>query len=347
VEQVVAGRVRELLPSNGAGGIGVAVRIDRRTLFFNYGYADLATQRPVTSETLFNLGSVAKTFDATLLAHAVQQGELSFDDPVAKHVVELQGGGDIRRVTLGQLASFTSGLFLPQDHPPWPEETFTQAGFLASLNRWKAEKGHQPGRQVIHAQSGFVLLHVALERRFAMPFGELMEQRLLKPLGLASTTLPVPPADPLTSPRGQLPIALLSRAVQGYANDGTLTGGPGDLQGYYHWLGAGQMYSSARDMAVFLAANLGELPDHRSIQEAMKVTQKGILRFGKRSMGAMAWERHQFAREIVERYGGLNNATATIAMIPARKLGIVILCNRGGPPVGTVARDILLRLATP
>jgi beta-lactamase class C len=77
----------------------------------------------------------------------------------------------------------------------------------------------------------------------------------------------------------------------------------------------------------------------------MMVAQKGVLRFGRHSVGAMAWERHQFAKEIVERYGGLNNATATIAMIPAHKLGIVILCNRGGPPVGTVARGILLRLA--
>jgi beta-lactamase class C len=48
------------------------------------------------------------------------------------------------------------------------------------------------------------------------------------------------------------------RAVQGYALDGTPIGGPGDLQGYYHWLGTGQIYASARDMAVFLAANLGK-----------------------------------------------------------------------------------------
>ena len=54
--------------------------------------------------------SVGKVFATTLLAQAVKQGELSLDDPVAKYVTELQRGGDIRRITLGQLASHTSGL---------------------------------------------------------------------------------------------------------------------------------------------------------------------------------------------------------------------------------------------
>jgi beta-lactamase class C len=58
-------------------------------------------------------------FEATLLAQAVRNGHLRLDDPVAKYVVELQQGGDIRQVTLGQLATHTSGLLLPQDHPPW------------------------------------------------------------------------------------------------------------------------------------------------------------------------------------------------------------------------------------
>jgi beta-lactamase class C len=86
------------------------VRIDGKTEFFNYGLADAAENRPVTSDSIFNLASVGKLFATTLLAQAVKQGELSLDDPVAKYVTELERGGDIRRVTLGQLASHTSGL---------------------------------------------------------------------------------------------------------------------------------------------------------------------------------------------------------------------------------------------
>ena len=50
------------------------------------------------------------------------------------------------------------------------------------------------------------------------------------------------------------------RAVQGYSERGEPLGEPGSQESYYRWPGTGQMYSSARDMAVFLAANLGELP---------------------------------------------------------------------------------------
>ena len=345
VERLVERHVRDVLPAHGEGGAAVAVRIAGRTLFFNYGYADRANNRLVTSDTLFNLGSVAKVFDAVLLTQAAQQGELAFEDQAAKHVTELQRGGDIRHVTLRQLASFTSGLVLPHDGPPWTAEPFTPDTFIAYLNKWKAQPGLTPGKQVRHTHSNYVLLRLALERRFSISIADLMEQRLFKPLGLTSTLLPVPSADPHRYPRGELPAVVRSRAVQGYDEDGTMIGQPGDLQGFYHWIGAGQMYSSARDMAVMLAANLGELPGHQPLQQAMRLAQQGVLAFGERSVGALAWESHrQDGWEIIERYGGLNNASATIAMIPERKVGVVILCNHSHD-VATAGQKILLGLA--
>ena len=102
VEQIVAQKVQPILPENGGGGgVAVAVRIDGKTAFFNYGLADVAKNRRVTTDSIFNLASVGKLFATTLLAQAVKQGELSLDDPVAKYVTELERGGDIRRVTLG------------------------------------------------------------------------------------------------------------------------------------------------------------------------------------------------------------------------------------------------------
>jgi beta-lactamase class C len=346
VERLVERHVRDLLPSHGTGGAAVAVRIDGRTLFFNYGYADRAANRPVTPDALFNLGSVAKVFDATLLTLAVQRGELALEDPVARYVTELQRGDDIRRVTLGQLASFTSGLVLPQDEPPWTAENLTPQRFLALLNAWQARPGQEPGRQVRHTHSNYILLRLALERRFGMTIAELMEQRLLRPLELNSTVLPVPAADAHRHPRGRIPPAFHGRLVQGYAEDGTPSGEPGNLQGFYHWVGTGQMYSSARDLAVKLAGHLGELPGHQPLQRAMRHTQRGVLAFGEGSIGALAWEAHrQDGWTIVERYGGLDNATATLAMIPERRLGVVILCNHS-QDVATAGQRLLLGLAS-
>lgn len=341
VAEIVDRQIRSVLER--PGGAAVAVRMNGETRLFNYGMADHA--RPISSDVLFNLGSVGKVFDTAILALADQQGELSLDDPVAKHVIELQHGGDIRRITLRQLATYTSGFVLPQDHPPWGDRSFTLSEFITTLNDWTADKEHEPGKQAIYSHAGFVLIHLALERRFGMPFDELMRQRLLDPLGLRSTTLPAASADAKRHPRGEIPKELVHRAVQGYAQDDGPIGAPGDLQGYYHWLGTGQMYTSARDMVVFLSANLGELPGQATLQDAMRRAQQGVFLIGEGFYQAMAWEVHKDAKTIVDKYGGMNNASAYIGLMPERKIGIVILGNRGGMEVEEAGRHILLALA--
>src|SRR5262249_61193315 len=88
-EQIVARHVRSIVPPDGGGGVAVAVRIEGRTLFFNYGWADRANKRPITTDTLFNLASLRKVFETTLLAQAVGNGELQLADPVAQYVAQL------------------------------------------------------------------------------------------------------------------------------------------------------------------------------------------------------------------------------------------------------------------
>src|SRR5262252_11168776 len=255
VEQIVARRIQAVLPADHAAGAAVAVRIEGRTQFFNYGFADLANERRVTADTLFNLGSLRKVFEATLLAQAAEAGALSLDDPIAKYVTELQQGGDIARVTLGQLATHTSGLLLPQDHPPWPDWGYTLPEFIHTLNEWSADFDHEPGGQHIYTHAGFILLQLALERGLGAPIGELIERRILRPLGMESTSLPQRDG----TPAGELSPEHKRRAVQGYDEDGWPIGDLGDQQGYYRWPGTSQMYSSVRDMAAFLVANLGDV----------------------------------------------------------------------------------------
>ncbi len=75
-----------------AGGLAVAVYTEGHTQFFNYGFADGSTKRPITSDTLFNVASVRKPFEAILVALGTLRGELSLDEPVSRYVPEL--GGD-------------------------------------------------------------------------------------------------------------------------------------------------------------------------------------------------------------------------------------------------------------
>jgi beta-lactamase class C len=227
VEQIVAQKVQPILPKNASGG-GVAVRMSGKTSFFNYGMADNAQNRQVTADSIFNIGSVGKVFATTLLAQAVKQGELSLDDPVAKYVTELQRGGDIRRITLGQLASHSSGLpRVPQQYETWHRGRYTWPDFVRFLNSWKAATNHEPGQQYLYSNAAMVLLRVALERRFNTRFAALMHQRLAGPLGMTSTALP-------------LPRDLLGRAVQGYGPMGKAIGRPGEEGGTFQWPGSGQ-----------------------------------------------------------------------------------------------------------
>jgi beta-lactamase class C len=340
VAAIVDRHIRPVLEQ--PGGAAVAVRIDGQTLFFNYGSADVV--RPITSDTLFDLASVGKVFDTTLLALADLRGTLNLDDPVAKHVGELQNGTDIRRVTLRELATYTSGLVLAQDHPPWPTTSFTLPQFIAALESWRTDENHEPGRQMIYSHAGFVLIHLALERRFGMPFDRLMKAQLLDPLGLHSTILPAAASDAALHPRGEIPPMFASRAVQGYSDDGHPSGARGDLQGYYHWLGTGQMYASARDMAVFLRANLGELPDQPTIELAMRRARRSVFPISANVDQALAWEVHKGNPAIVDKYGGMNNASAYIGFNQTRHVGVVILGNRGNMDVTSAGRKIIVAL---
>jgi len=335
VEQIVAQKVQPILPKNGSGGgVAVAVRMNDKTSFFNYGFADNAQNRPVTTDSIFNLGSVGKVFATTLLAQAVKQGELSLNDPVAKYVTELQRGGDIRRITLGQLASHTSGLpDVPGQYEHWHRGKYTWPDFVRFLNSWKADPKHEPGKQYLYSDTAMVLLRIALQRRFNTRFAALMHQRLTGPLGMTSTALP-------------LPRDLLGRAVQGYGSTGRPIGRPGMEGGTFQWPGSGQIYSSSRDMATFLVANLGELSDHRPIENAMALAQQPVFTVGPRFKLGLAWQNVSAGNfTIIDKNGGLPNTSTYIGFAPQRKLGIVILVNRGKQHATGIGRQIIHALA--
>ena len=314
--------------------MAVAIRINGETRFFNYGFANDARNERVTADSIFNLGSIGKLFATTLLAEAVKRGELSLDDSVAKYVTELQRGGDIRRVTLGELASHTAGLpdqlgQYERGHRGkynWPD-------FVRFLNSWKADPKHEPGKQYLYSDTAMVLLRIELQRRFHTPFAQLMRQRITGPLGMTSTALP-------------LPRDLLGRAVQGYGPQGQPIGKPGMEGGTFQWPGSGQIYSSARDMATFLAANMGELAGHGPMESAMVLAQQPVFTVNPHFRQALAWQDvTSGALRILDKNGGLNNASTYIGFAPQHKLGVVILVNRGKQHATGIGRQILHALA--
>jgi beta-lactamase class C len=337
VQRVVFDEIFGLQPGGEPGGIEVAASIDGRTSFFGHGFADGSDRKPVTPDSVFNIASLRKPFEATVLADAVLRGTISLDDPVTKYLPELGGGRDITRVTVGQLATHTSGLLLPPDHPPWPTERYSLPAFVDTLRAWQADPPYEPGARHMYTHAGYILLSLVLERALAGPINRQISDLILKPLGMRSSALPLRRRDG----RADLEPALLDRTVQGYGEDGSPIGAPGDQQTYYDWPGTGQMFSSARDLIVFLDTNLGERRAPDRLVRAMATAQAPAFAIGPHNAQALAWEIETLPTTIVEKNGGLNNTSAYMAMIPSARVSIVVLSNRGGKDVAAAGRRAL------
>jgi beta-lactamase class C len=96
----------------------------------------------------------------------------------------------------------------------------------------------------------------------------------------------------------------------------------------------------------FLAANLGELPDHRLIENAMALAQQPVFRVGPRLSLGLAWQNVSAGNfTVIDKNGGLNNTSTYIGFAPQRKLGAVILVNRGQQHATEIGRQIIYALA--
>ena len=335
LQRVVAPNVQNMLSDDGHGGVAVALRTGGHTLFYNYGKANARLDRPIRPDAIFNLASVGKLFATTLLAQAVKRGEVRLDDPVANYVTELRQGGDIRDVTLGEIASHTSGLPRePEQYEPWHRGRYTLPDLIRFLNSWKASPGHEPGKQDIYSNLAMILLRVALERALHQAFETLMRERITGPLAMDSTALRLSPA-------------LRARAVQGYGPAGRPIGVPGiGESSNLDFPVAGQIFSSARDIATFLTASMGELPDHRDLQDAMAFAQRGVFTVNPHFTQGLAWQIvNRGDLVIIDKNGGLPNTSTYIGFAPSTKTGIVILANRGRQRATAAGRRILHELA--
>jgi beta-lactamase class C len=341
MRDIVASELAPTATPDHAGGLAAALYAGRHVEFFSYGLADDATGRKVTPDTLFNLASLRKPFEAALVALGVVRGELRLDDRLPKYLPELNGDY-IRNVTVGQLATHTSGLLLPTDHPPWPNDEYTREQFIAMLNAFAPAASVAPGRQRVYTHAGYVLLQLVLERCYGMPIRALIQHRLLRPLAMEATFIPERGADN----RAVMDAAWMQRAVQGYSDQGTAIGPIGDQQSYFDFPGTGQMFASVRDLATFAAACVDGRAIDPHLREALRMTQREAFRVDDKFGQGMGWETVRLPGvTVIDKPGGLNNASGYIGLVPARRIGIVLLANRGEYPHEIARYKILPVLA--
>ncbi len=108
VTSLVKAAIEPLMEQQAIPGMSVAVLYKGRAQFVNLGVADLESRRRVTENTLFELGSVSKTFTGTLAGVMIRNGEIRLNDPVQKRWPQLTGE-QWRPVRMLHLATYTAG----------------------------------------------------------------------------------------------------------------------------------------------------------------------------------------------------------------------------------------------
>src|SRR6188474_27603 len=167
-------------------GCAVGVAQGGRTLLTRgYGMANLETGTPITAETIFESGSVAKQFTASAILLLMSDGKLRLDDRVQKYLPELPEYG--RPMTIRHLLSHTSGLrewsnLVELDGWPRGTAAHTQDDFLEVVFAQR-ELNYPVGEHYSYTNSGFGLLVTIIERVSGMPYTQFTTERIFKALG--------------------------------------------------------------------------------------------------------------------------------------------------------------------
>jgi CubicO group peptidase (beta-lactamase class C family) len=224
-----------LEPATGAGlAIGVIEHGTRRV--YTYG-----TTRP---DSIFEIGSITKTFTGLVLATMVAQGQVELNDPVRELLpVGLVAKPRGREITLLDLATQHSGLpYMPSNIHPIDKANPFADYHADDLNAYLARHGvaEPPDATFLYSNLGFGLLGQALANRAGVTYGSLVHEEVTKPLGMKDTT------DSLSREQQ-------GRLIQGHNN---LHHHPVPAWDFDALAGAGAIRSTAGDMLTYLEANL-------------------------------------------------------------------------------------------
>jgi CubicO group peptidase (beta-lactamase class C family) len=256
---------------------------------------------PVSQDTLFEIGSLTKTLTALLLADMVLGDEAALETTVGEVVAAGDNGG----ITLGHLATHTSGLpRIPHNlmakaslTPDDPYCAYDADDLLADL------QGHpvKPGAPE-YSNYGYMLLGLVLAKLGGQPFSALLTERVLRPLGMNTATLDAESDAP-------------DRRVQGYRNNAAVP----------HWSkllpGAGGAEASIKDMAAYLDAELN--PAASELEIALEMTQRPLPAYDE----CLGWQR---AGAALWHNGGTGGFSSFLGFDRSQSAGVVILTNTGG-----------------
>lgn len=328
----------QVMREHNVPGVAIAVTDHGKQTFYNFGVASKTTRQPVTSDTLFEIGSVSKTFTATLATYAQTLGRLSLDDSPAQHLPYLRGS-NLGNVSLVHLGTHTAGGFPLQV----PDAVTNEKQLMRYFEAWTPQ--YAAGSARTYANPSIGLLGVVAAKALGLPFKTAMERQLFPLLGLHDTYIDVPQAK-------------LENYAQGYNKaDAPVRVNPGIL--------ADEAYgvkTTARDLIRFVQLNIDSSQAGSDVDKALRNTRVGYFTLGAMTQD-LVWEQYEESVELedlldgnsariayethpveaivpprppmqaawVNKTGSTNGFGAYVAFVPAQQKGIVILANKNLP----------------
>lgn len=317
-------------------GMAAALTVDGRAYVFNFGVTSKQAQAPVTDATLFEIGSVSKTFTATLAAYAQSTGKLSLDDHPGKYLHELTGTA-IDKATVLHLATYTAG-GLPLQ---FPDAVVGDAATLRYFRDWKPTA--RPGSVRGYSNPSLGLLGLVTAKALGEDFATALETRLFPAFGMAHSHV-------------RMPEHAMKDYAWGHREDRQVRMQPGPLAEPTYGI-----RTTASDLLRFVQANIDPSSLAPAMRRAVEATQVGHFRSGPLVQG-LGWEQYPFpvSREwllggnsaemifdarpaerlprttpgeprLFNKTGSTGGFGAYVAFIPSRRVGLVLLANRNYP----------------
>lgn len=274
--------------------------------------------RPLDADTVFEIGSITKVFTGILLTDMARRGEVALDDVLSVH---LPAGTAVPRragkeITLVSLATHTSGLprmpqnFAPKD-PDNPYADYSVADLYAFLGA--CDLATDVGTVSLYSNVGYGVLGHVLARRAECSYEELVQRRILGPLGMTDTAI-------------TLGESMRERFAQGH--DEQLR--PVSAWDLGTFAGAGGLRSTTTDVLRFLAANLG-LVDAGELRAVLDQSRELTIPIGPKgaARASLAWGGKTMVHgtRIVWHNGGTGGFRTFAGFDPAARRGVVVLTN--------------------
>jgi CubicO group peptidase (beta-lactamase class C family) len=333
VESRIDALARQAIADGVSAGLVVGVGVQGSPTFERgYGLANIEWNAPVTTDTVFRVGSITKQFAAVGVLLLVEQKKLSLDDKLAKYFPDYPRGNE---VTLRQLLNHTSGV---HSYPGPTERTIVRVGIsVPEMVKHLGSLGYNfdPGTRWEYSNSNYFLIGAVLEQVTGQSFRDFARQRLFEPLVLAKTA--VDSND-----------EIVPRRASAYFRDPARKGGFENAD-YIHMSvphAAGAIRSTAGDLIKWTAAlHGGRVLSAASYKEMTTSASVQVAEDAKYGLGLHLLE--QQGHRLINHDGGIEGFEASLTYVVDSKTTLVVLANTQGGARALAASILEILLASP